>query len=81
MKYVKPIARELNDVPFATGACASGAIVNQWCNGGYSNVGPCSEGTTAGQGCNNGGSPSAFTPCAGGTGATNCGTGTYAGVA
>jgi hypothetical protein len=81
MKYVKPSARELSEVPFATGACASGTIVNQSCVGGYSNVGPCREGTTAGQGCTAGPSPVSFAPCTPGLGATNCGTGMYAGIA
>ncbi len=80
MKYVKPTVRELSDVSFATGACASGAIVDQHCNGGFTNVGPCTQGTTAGQGCNGGTTPAAYSPCTFGTGATNCGTGTYAGV-
>jgi len=80
MKYVKPVARNLGDLPVAIGACSSGAVVNQNCNGGYTNVGPCTSGTTAGQGCNIGDSPTAYAPCTSGSGATNCSTGTFAGI-
>lgn len=80
MKYEKPIARELNKLSSATGACASGNTVDQACRGGFSNVGPCEPGSTAGQGCTTGGSPSAFSPCTSGTGATDCTNGSFAGI-
>ena len=79
-KYEKPLSRNLGDLPVATGNCASGNIADQACRSGYTNVGPCTVGSTAGQGCTDGSAPSSYAPCTAGTGATNCGTGTFAGV-
>jgi len=81
MKYEKPTVLDFGEVSVANGACASGAIVDQNCKGGFTNVGPCTAGTTAGQGCDSGSTPTAYVPCTSGLGATNCGTGTFAGIA
>ena len=81
MKYEKPISRELTNLSSATGACVSGPTVNQACNAGGSNVGPCTDGNDAGQTCNTGSTPNNPTsPCSFGNSATNCSTGSWAGI-
>ena len=62
MKYSKPRARDLGDLPFASGACASGTFVGTCsavagglagnCSGNGTNAGTCSgSGTSVGNSC------------------------------
>jgi hypothetical protein len=80
MKYEKPIARNLGDFSIAAGLCTSGTSPDQACRGGFTNLGPCGTGTTAGHACAGGNSPDYNSSCAGGAGASACGTGGVAAI-
>jgi hypothetical protein len=66
MKYEKPIARNLSDISFAEGICASGAWVGTCYNANGLSAGLCTNGLTAGFPCG-----------AGGTAANTCTPGSY----
>ena len=80
MKYEKPTARDLSGLPFAMGICNTGSYPNEKCETGYTNVGPCVGGNMAGKECGAGSTPGAYTSCGPGTNASDCMTGSWAGL-
>jgi hypothetical protein len=65
MRYEKPTSRDLSELAFATGACASGTAVGQLLpcvDGAVAAIGACTTGTTVAPGGT----------CAPGQGATDC---------
>lgn len=80
-KYMKPLARGLDDVSIAIGAlCTSGGRPNQACTDGGANVGPCEYGTTAGRNCTLGTTAGTPTTCTPGDYVTDCSFGSHASV-
>ena len=82
-KYVKPLARELNDVSLASGAplCTSGTFPGQKCDQGNKNVGPCDTfGNIAGRDCTSGTTPGTPYSCTPGETVTDCSNGFFASV-
>jgi hypothetical protein len=71
MRYEKPTSRDLSDLSFASGACASGTGVAASCNPTGATAGGCVDGAQAGV-CSAPGSTFSGADCTTGQFAVNC---------